>query len=212
MRKIILPQKILILFSSKLLEDPVFSIECSEGLLRWLMDEIEDIIKFQKKSLPEKSQKLDDPRTYFLKILPKPNDAPGNNLFKGVRRKFNTNLQNMLQAYHSFGFINIHEITTREKDERFFMSSQSGLLSDEGIIQFWESISQTIKAIDMKHKPKAITKGQSTQWDQHDSNKAQKRNREKDFHRKSYSSYDYRCSETNDWNSDRAYYSNSYYY
>lgn len=167
-RKIALPSAILFMFSYQRLEDPVFAVECMEGLLRWLLDEIEDIIKFQKRCLPEKSKSFENPRVYFLKILPKPNEAPNNTLFKGVRRKFNNTLQNMLQSYHQFGFINVHEITTRTKDERFFISTNSGILSDEGTIQLWESISQTFKAIDTKKKPKSLTKTQATQWDPKD--------------------------------------------
>lgn len=168
LRKVTLPRALIIMLSSSKIEDPVFSVECMEGLLRWLLDEIEDILKFRIKSLPEKSKTFDCPRVYFLKILPKPNECPNNTLFKGVRRKFNTTLQTMLEAYHNFGFINVHEITTRVKDEHFFISTRSGLLSDEGIIQLWDSISQTFKAIDSRSKPKSMTKNQQTQWDPKD--------------------------------------------
>lgn len=162
-----------------------------EGLLRWLLDEIEDILKFQKRCLPEKAKSFEKPRVYFLKVLPKPNEAPNNTLFKGVCRKFNNSLQNMLQTYHLFGFINVHEITTRPKDQRFFISNTSGILSDEGAIQFWESISQTFKAIDAKIKPKSITRTQGTQWDPRDCQKknSDREGREKSHSRSSYSSY-----------------------
>lgn len=214
LRKVILPKIIIILLSSKKLDDPVFSIECMEGLLRWLLDEIDDILKFQKRVLPDKSKKLDAPRVYFLKILPKPNDAKGNNLFKGVRRKFNTTLQTMLESYHFFGFINVHEITTRAKDEKFFISNQSGILSDEGAIQFWDSISQTIKAIDHKNKPKTITKNQYTQWSQNDSNRAAKLDKKNDinYRRQAYQKQDYRRFENSERYSARPHYNDSYYY
>lgn len=220
LRKVSLPHRILILLSSKRLEDPVFAIECMEGLLRWLMDEIEDILKFQKRCLPDKAKIQDAPRVYFLKILPKPNEAPNCNLFKGVRRKFNSTLQNMLQSYHSFGFINIHEITTRVKDEKFFISNQSGSLSDEGSIQFWESISQTFKAIDQILKPKTTTKNQASQWDPKDFRKDSQKplhreSRENSYYRSAYQGDDFRHYEnyeTDERYSGRPYYSKSYYY
>lgn len=219
MRKVLLPKVILILLSSKRLEDPVFSIECMEGILRWLMDEIQDVVKFQTKCLPDKSKKLDYPRIYFLKVLPKPGDAPNNALFKGVRRKFNSNLQNMLEAYPQFGFINVHEITTRPKDQKFFISNQSGILSDEGAIQFWESISQTLKAIDWKVKPRAITKNQYSQWDPKDFKPVQRDHRSADGHldcrRDSYHDKNTYYDEYHDQRqrySKSQKYNNSYYY
>lgn len=216
MRKVSLPQKILILISSCKLDDPVFAIECMEGLIRWLLDEIDDIIKFQKKCLPEKAKKIDSPRVYFLKVIPKPNEAPNSNLFKGVRRKFNNVLQTMLQNYHSFGFINVHEITTRVKDERFFISNQSGSLSDEGAIQLWVSISQTFKAIDQRLLPKAITKNQSTQWNPKDAQKTRPQDHEKreSSYRSHYKQSDYRNYDA--YGNDNRYastsYANAYYY
>lgn len=191
MRKTLLPSAILVMLSSAKLEDPVFAIECLEGLMRWLLDEIEDIIKFQKKCLPPKALLYDTPRVYFLKILPKPSQSQGANIFKGVRRKFNASLQNMLEAYHTFGFINIHEITTRQKDERFFISNTSGKLSDEGTIQFWESISQTFKAIDNKLKPKSITKSQSSQWNPNDFKQPINKSQDDDMHSRERN-YNYR--------------------
>lgn len=98
------------MLSNTKLDDPVFAIECMEGIICWLLDKIDDLIKFQKKCLPEKAKKIDSPRVYFLKIIPKPNGAANCNLFKGVRCKFNSNLQNMLQAYHGFGFINVQKM------------------------------------------------------------------------------------------------------
>lgn len=165
MRKILLPSAILILISNHHLDDAVFAVECLEGMIRWLLDEVDDIVKFQKKILPQKSKKFDQPRIYILKALPKPQSAKNSTLFKGVRRRFNNALQTMLEGYPNFGFINIHEITTREKDEIFFISPDCGTLSDEGKIQFWDSISQTFKAIDNKIKPKAITKSKASQCD-----------------------------------------------
>lgn len=217
MRKIMLPQKILVMLSSERLSDPVFSIECMEGLLRWLLDEIEDIVKFQKKCLPEKSKNFDTPRVYFLKILPKPNESPRSNLFKGVRRKFNNTLQSMLESYHQFGFINVHEITTRNKDEKFFITKDSGLLSDEGTIQLWDSISQTFKAIDMKIKPKAITKDQSSQWDPNDFRQERKdrksydRDSQNSIRNSAYKAKTYNCYHESD-RYNRPHYSSSYYY
>lgn len=213
MRKIMLPQKMLIMLSSKLLDDPVFGIECMEGLLRWLLDEIEDILKFQKKCLPSKSKQLETPRVYFLKILPKPNEAPGSNLFKGVRRKFNNTLQTMLQSYHHFGFINVHEITTRTKDEKFFIAKDSGLLSDEGIIQLWDSISQTFKAIDLRMKPKAITKDQSSQYDVSDFRQERKtQNYQGQGRSNSLNSNYYHNSYYDQDRYAKPHYSTSYYY
>lgn len=222
LRKVILPQRIIIMLSSAKLNDPVFSIECMEGLLRWLLDEIEDILKFQKRCLPEKSKKLDAPRVYFLKILPKPSGCPGNNLFKGVRRKFNSTLQDMLESYRGFGFINVHEITTRIKDERFFISPESGILSDEGAIQLWDSISQTLKAIDFRLKPKSITKDQFTQWEIKDQKRAEHlepktRDRSPRINKYRHNPNSYQSQEQHRYNNNghcqgRPYYSNSYYY
>lgn len=213
MRKILLPQKILVMISSSKLDNPVFGIECMEGLFRWLLDEIEDIIKFQKRCLPEKSKNFDTPAVYFLKILPKPNGTPGNNLFKGVRRKFNNTLQTMLEAYHHFGFINVHEITTRPKDEKFFAAPDSGILSDEGTIQLWDSISQTFKAIDLKQKPKSMMRDQGSQWDPNDF-----RSDRKSYGRDSHQRKSFHESRTHNYYNDadrypnRPNYSNQYYY
>lgn len=163
MRKVLLPTSILIILSNDILDDAVFTIECMDGLLRWLLDEIVEIIKFQKRCLPPKSTRFEEPRVYLLKALPKPGKINFPTLFRGVRRKFNSNLQNMLENYHGFGFINIHEITTRPQDERFFISNQSGKLSDEGIIQLWTSISQTFKAMDDKLKAPTMIANKATQ-------------------------------------------------
>lgn len=152
---------------------------------------------------------------YFLKILPKPTEAPGNTLFKGVRRKFNSTLQDMLQGYHSFGFINVHEITTREKDERFFISPRSGLLSDEGVIQLWDSISQTFKAIDNRMKPKTLMKSQHTQWDPKDFEKRpSKHSRENQYnsHWDGHQTSHNRFSRNDHYGSRSNFNSNSYYY
>lgn len=165
MRKITLPSAILIMLSNNLLEDAVFAIECMDGIWRWLMDEIYEMIKFQWNNLPPKSKKFDEPRVYVLKAIPKPNKIKAAALFRGVRRKYNSNLQNMLQDYHGFGFINVHEITTREKDEKFFISNLDGTLSDEGTIQLWTSISQTFKAMDEGNKAKALVAEKATQTD-----------------------------------------------
>lgn len=215
MRKIILPRAMLILLSSTRLDDSVFAVECMEGILRWLMDELEDIIKFQTKCLPDKAKKIDSPRVYFLKILPKPSDSTNNTLFKGVRRKFNSTLQNMLEAYPRFGFINVHEITTRQKEQRFFISNNSGLLSDEGVIQLWESISQTFKAIDGKIKPKAITKNQYSQWNPDDFRPKQRNQRSDRNEAYSRNSYNYdtpKYGEHDQRYAPRHSYSNTYYY
>lgn len=165
MRKINLPSAMLIMISNDLLDDAVFTIECMEGALCWLFDEILEIIKFQWKCLPQKSKKRDEPRIYMLKALPKPQKIPKSNLYKGVRRKFNAMLQTILEDYHGFGFINAHEITTREKDEKFFISNYDGALSDEGIIQLWMSISQTFKAMDDGLKAKALVSDKNVQTD-----------------------------------------------
>lgn len=215
MRKVMLPKVILIMLSSSTLDNAVFAIECMEGLLRWLLDEIEDLIKFQKKALPEKSKHFENPRVYFLKILPKPKETQNQNLFKGVRRKFNSTLQNMLESYHSFGFINVHEITTRDKDERFFISPRSGLLSDEGIIQLWDSISQTFKAINNRTKPKAIMKNQQTQWDPKDFEKRRTHSRREYRNlaiRDDENHYDYGYNRKDTYPSNTNYRANSYYY
>lgn len=126
MRKVLLPSAVLILISNEKLEDAVFTIECMEGLLCWLFDEIHEIIRYQLSCLPQKSKNFEEPRVYILKALPKPTKAKNLNLFKGVRRKFNQTLQSILEDYHNFGFINVHEITTREKDEKFFISQYDG--------------------------------------------------------------------------------------
>lgn len=214
-RKVMLPSAVLFMLSSAKLDDAVFAIECMDGLLRWLMDEVEDILKFQMKSLPEKDKVFNEPRVYFLKILPKPADSPNSNLFKGVRRKFNSSLQSMLESYHAFGFINIHEITTRAKDERFFISSKSGRLSDEGIIQFWESISQTFKAIDNRAKPKALMKNQQTQWDLKDAKRSSKHMKTFNDWELSHTNRDTHRYDRNDRHSHssrNSYNSASYYY
>lgn len=163
MRKVLLPSAIIILISNNILDDPVFAVECSEGLLQWLLDEVFEIIKFHKKCLPPKSTKFEEPRVYVVKALPKPSKIPLPTLFRGVRRKYNNNLQNLLENYHNFGFINVHEITTQQQDEKFFISNYSGKLSDEGIIQFWISISQTFKAMDDKVKAAVMVLNKNTQ-------------------------------------------------
>lgn len=163
MRKVMLPAAILIIVSNDILDDAVFTIECMDGILRWLMDEIFEIIKFQWKCLPQKSKKLDEPQIYILKALPKPNKIAKANLFRGVRRKYNANLQSMLEDYPGFGFINVHEITTREKDEKYFISNYNGKLSDEGIIQFWVSTSQAFKAMKEGNKPKSMVADKTIQ-------------------------------------------------
>lgn len=211
-RKILLPQAMLVMFSSKQLEDPVFAIECMEGMIRWLLDEIEEIIKYQKRCLPDKSKSIETPRVYFLKIIPKPSNSANITLFKGVRRKFNTMLQEMLHSYHYFGFINVHEITTRPKDEKFFISDQSGTLSDEGTIQLWESISQTFKAMDQRCKPKLITKTQATQWDPKDFEKSRSHHdRERTYRHESFKSKEYRHYD-DDRYAANTHYNHSYYY
>lgn len=64
-----------------------------------------------------------------------------------------------------FGFINVHEITTRIKDERFFIAPDNGQLSDDRILQFWQSISQTMKAMDERKKAKSLVATKETQTD-----------------------------------------------
>lgn len=211
-RRVLFPSKILIMLSSARLDNPVFAIERMEGLLCWLLDEIDDIIKFQKGYLPDKSKKLDSPKIYFLKILPKPTETANANFFKGVRRKFNNMLQSMLQAYHGFGFINVHEISTRTKDERFFISNESGKLSDEGTIQLWESISQTVKAIDCGNKPKTMTKNQQTQWDLRDFQKDDTNTKDHRHQQAYYQSNSYRRPSHSDKYYSRDYYNDQYYY
>lgn len=165
MKKTLLPSAILILFNNDILENAVFTIECIEGLMRWLLDKIHKILKYQIKCLPPKSKKYEEPRVYIVKALPKPSGIAYPSLFKGVRRKYNQTLQNMLEDYHMFGFINVHKITTRHQNEKYFISQDSGKLSDEGMVQFWLSISQTFKAMDKRRKAKTLVASKETQTD-----------------------------------------------
>lgn len=212
MRKITLPKAMLILISNRILDNPVFVVECSEGLMRWLLDEIDEIIKFQKKHLPAKSKKHDEPRVYILKALPKPQETRDIEIFKGVRRKFNNKLQDVLKDYPSFGFINVHEITTRKKDEKFFLSPNEGELSDEGIIQFWESISQTIKAMDQGNRAKTTTLWKETQVSEEDIKRATHNfNREKPAEEKPYRREARRYSGERRQSESRHFQNNTYY-
>lgn len=145
-----LPQKIIIILNNSVLDDPAFATTQLASLLKWLFKEIEAAINLRRKNLPIRCLKKGEPAVFLLKLLPRASRAEEAEMFKSTRRKVNSQIPTIMEKFE-YGFINVCEITTSNS----LMYDRSGKnLAPAGIVQFWESISQTVKEINEQKQAK----------------------------------------------------------
>lgn len=158
-----LPAIILILLDNSKLDDPPFATTALPRLIKWLLAEIDFMIKTRLGQLPKRCTTPVEPAVYLLKFLPRTNHAENADLFKSVRRKVNNIIPELVNEFQ-FGFINAYEINTTTA---LFFNSTGTKLTQAGIVQFWASISKTIQSIieEKRGKIKPILRSNTSQTD-----------------------------------------------
>lgn len=146
-----LPEKIIIILNNSSLDDTAFAITQLAKLLQWLFKEIEAAINYRRRHLPVRCLKKEEPAVYLIKMLPRAARAENSEIFKSTRRKINHQIPVIAEKFE-YGFINVCEITTTDS----LMYDRTGKnLAPAGILQFWQSVSETIKEINEDKAQKA---------------------------------------------------------
>lgn len=145
-----LPEKIVIILNNTILDDTAFAVSQLANLLKWLLSEIEAAITFRRKHLPIRCLKDGEPAVFLMKMIPRGNRSDNSEMFKSVRRKLNTEIPTIMDKFE-YGFINAYEITSTSS---IFYDRHGKTLSPAGIIQFWVSISDTIKEMNENKRQK----------------------------------------------------------
>lgn len=98
-----------------------------------------------------------------MKLLPRTHRAENSELFKSLRRKINNVIPEIVNEF-KFGFINAYEVNTTSA---LLFDATGKKLTPTGVIQFWESISNTIKDImeNKRAKLKPATRNYNSQTD-----------------------------------------------
>lgn len=149
-----LPEKIIIILNNTILDDTAFAVTQLAEMLKWLLAEIESAISTRRKQLPIRCLKKGEPSVHLLKMLPRASRCDNTNLFKSIRRKVNNQIPSITERFQ-FGFINVCEITTTSS---IFFDRTGRMLTPSGIMQFWESISDTVKEMNDDKLPKPKTR------------------------------------------------------
>lgn len=154
-----LPEKIVIILNNSILDDTAFATTQLAAILQWLFKEIEAAINLRRKHLPIRCLKKNEPSVYLIKMLPRATRAEDGDMFKSIRRKVNNQIPLITEKFE-YGFINVCKITTSNS----LMYDRSGkALAPAGMVQFWDSISHTIKEINEEKGSKSKASNPSIQ-------------------------------------------------
>lgn len=150
-----LPAVIIVVTGNKKIDDMVSTPFHTKRIWKTICTEFDRAIKARKNDLPKKAVLNEEPRIFFTNVFPRSKDHcnavdSGSDSFKTKRRRLNNLLPQVLATF-GFKVLNITGILPDDVEN--FVDS-TGQLTSKGILIFWKSVSQELRAADEALKEK----------------------------------------------------------